>query len=546
MRPLPLFVFLLVGLVASTASAQREDAPDPETSRLGLLTRNDRIVLEPHLQRGPVALIEFSDDDELPAIIYATYVRAPAEQVADVVSDPTRYPRFMPALDDVTVRSRRRQMLAYDWTWRTAVFTLRGSAIMSQYPAPHGRRDRPWRVEIRNTGGDLGEGRQVWRVYPDGPDRSLLVFSSRLDLRDANWVSRQIGSQRSINRTTNMSIAHVMMMGVRDEAERLAGAPEIDTSGDMPPLRRPDVDIFALRYLLFRGDLVFMNMTGDRLDQVAVLGRLSAPLDPVRQIITDPREFGPALIPGSYANVTGEQADGTIDFEWGIDIPLVGTEGTMRLTDDGSRVMLDATSGALAGGRWLFEPVVYDWGEACVLSFGRFDPADSNWLIRMLVQGTPTFGHGIQAGSQVMVMRAIRNRSRDRHEEIRAAERAERARRQAAARQARRSGATTAEAAAAAEARRERVAAHTRRQLAAARARRAAARREAQRREAEATERAATVTTGDGPPDGEATAEGEPVTARPHQRGTVLRVRPPLPVLRGPLAPHLLRRLQTR
>ena len=422
-------VSCLVVLVAAAgwapnARAQGPELAEAETARLGLLSTDDRRALAPHLARGPVALVEFSEETELPAIIFATRVNAPAERVARVIADPTQYPRFMPALDSVNVESRREQMTAYDWTWRTAVFTLRGDAVMTMYPAPRGRRDRPWRIEIRNTGGDLGVGRQVWRVYPEGPSRSLVVFSSRIDMRDANYVTRQIGRQRSINRTVNLSLAYVMMMGIRGETERVVGTTRVAPQGDPPPLRKPIVDIFELRSLLFRGDLVLMDMTGDRLDQVAVVGRLAAPLPPTRAVMEDPRAFGPALIPGSYANVVREEGN-EIDFAWGVDIPLVGTSGKMRMTNR-DRISVEAIEGALTGGQWHFETPVYDWGEACVLAWGRFDPRDSNWLIRMLVDGAPELGHGIQAGTELMVVRAIRSRTLDRVEEERERARAER------------------------------------------------------------------------------------------------------------------------
>jgi hypothetical protein len=148
----------------------------------------------------------------------------------------------------------------------------------------------------------------------------------------------------------------------------------------------------------------------------------------------DPRAFGPALIPGSYANVVREEGD-EIDFAWGVDIPLVGTSGKMRMTN-GARIRVEAIEGALLGGEWHFETPVYQWGEACVLAWGRFDPRDSNWVIRMLVDGAPALGHGIQAGTELMVVRAIRSRTQDRVDEERAQARAERrARAQAVAEQ---------------------------------------------------------------------------------------------------------------
>jgi hypothetical protein len=218
-----------------------------------------------------------------------------------------------------------------------------------------------------------------------------------------------------------------MMMGVRAEAHRLAGFTPRGATGDPPPLRRPEVDLRAFGHLLVRGDLVLMDMTGDRLDQIAVIGRLAAPLEPTRDVMTDPRAFGPALIPGSYANVVREEGN-EVDFEWGVDIPLVGTSGKMRITDRGERITVDAIEGALRGGQWVFETPVYPWGEVCVIAYGRFDPADANWLIRMLVEGTPGLGHGIQAGTELMVVRAVRSRTQDRVAELAEEQRAERER----------------------------------------------------------------------------------------------------------------------
>jgi uncharacterized protein YndB with AHSA1/START domain len=407
------FLALALASLLATGALAQPSVSDPTAAvraRLGLLTRADRDALAPHLDRGPVALVEFNGEAELPAVIFATRVEAPAADVARLLSDPAGFPRFMPALDEVTVRSRGDSMIAYAWTWQTAIFTLRGENVMHVFPGPGTRRDRPYRIESTATAGDLGTGRLVFRVYPDGPSRSLLVLSSRIDLRDANYVTRQLNrGERSINRTINISLACVMVLGTKKEAERLAG--RVPSQGvEAPALRRPEVDIDALKFLLFRGDLLFMDMTGERLDQVAVVGRIGRDETRTRAVMTDPTEFGAALVPGSYARVTGE-SEGALDFEWGIDMPLVGSSGTMRLRDTGSVVEVDATGGALRGGTWRFDTEVYPWGEAVVVGWARFDPAEASWLIKMVVQGNPDFGLGITGGSSVMVIRAIRSRA---------------------------------------------------------------------------------------------------------------------------------------
>ena len=64
----------------------------------------------------------------------------------------------------------------------------------------------------------MGTGRLVWRVYRDGPARSLVVLSMRLDLRESNYVTRQINrGARSTNRTINISLGLVMLLGTRRE-----------------------------------------------------------------------------------------------------------------------------------------------------------------------------------------------------------------------------------------------------------------------------------------------------------------------------------------
>ncbi len=402
-------VLALAAPLGAPRTALGQAPTDAGTARLGLLTSAERAALAPHLARGPVALVEFNGEADLPAVIFAVRVDAPAADVARLVSDPVAYPRFMPALDSVNVESTTGSTIAYEWTWRTAIFTLTGENLLTVYPPGH-RRDRPWRIEQRATSGDLGQGRFVWRVYADGPDRSLVVLSSRIDLRDANYVTRRLNrGERSINRTINITLAYVMAVGAKHEAERTAGR-HVVTPVEPTPLERPEVDIRALAYLLVRGDLLFISMTGERVDQVAVAGRIGRDRARTREVMTDPREFGPALVPGSYARVTEEHGP-ELDFEWGIDMPLVGSSGTMHLHDTGGVVEIDATGGALEGGQWRFDTEVYPWGEAAVIGWASFDPASASWLIRAIVQGDAEFGSGLEAGSEIMVLRAIRSRA---------------------------------------------------------------------------------------------------------------------------------------
>ena len=142
----------------------------------------------------------------------------------------------MSALTSVDVQVVNGQMMAFDWTWGVTLFSLTGHNVMTTYP---GNAKRGYRFDIRTTGGDLGIGRVMWRVYPEGPNKSVIVFSSRLDMRDANYITRQLSAEgNAVNRTINVAVAMVTLLEDKSEAERRAGT-HVNGTFAAKPLRRP-------------------------------------------------------------------------------------------------------------------------------------------------------------------------------------------------------------------------------------------------------------------------------------------------------------------
>ena len=404
------FLTVFIVLVAWSGSAFAENKSgrvDASVARLGGLSVEERAALGPHLAHGPVLLTEFLNrQTDLPAVIYAARINAPANTLAQVIGTPAEYPRFMNALTSVDIREVNGQMTAFDWSWGVTLFSLSGQNVMTSYP---GDATRGYRFDIRTIGGDLGIGRVMWRVYPDGPNRSLVVFSSRLDMRNANYITRQLASEgNAVNRTVNVAVAMVTLLEIKAEAERRAGT-RINGLYAVKPLRRPRVDMDALRPLLGRGDLVFMDMDGETLQSVAVVGRSGASERRVRRVMLDPEEFGKSLLHGTCADVVERSEKGT-RFKWEIPIPLLHVGGEMILRPSPTVVSVDGISGTLSKGRWRFDTHRYPGGEAGVIAWATFDPADSPKLIRKLIAGNTHFSHGFVAATQLAVMRSLRTR----------------------------------------------------------------------------------------------------------------------------------------
>ncbi|MDH4281136.1 MAG: SRPBCC family protein [Myxococcales bacterium] len=403
-----LTVFILLAAWSTTALAEQQTGKvDASVARLGALNQKERALLAPYLARGPVVLTEFQNrQTDLPAVIYAARINAPAKTVAEVIGKPSDYPRFMSALTSVDIRSVNGQMMAFDWTWGVTLFTLTGHNVMTTYP---GDSERGYRFDIRTTGGDLGIGRVMWRIYPEGPNGSLIVFSSRLDMRDANYVTRQLAAEgNAMNRTINVAVAMVTLLEVRAEAERRAGTYSAREFA-AKPLERPTVDMGALRRLLGRGDLVLMDLEGETLQRVTVVGRSGSSVGRVRRVMLDPEEFGKSFLHGSCAEVV-ERTDHEVKFDWEIPIPLVHMGGQMVLRPSPTVIAIDGVSGTLSKGRWRFDTYPYPGGEAGVIAWATFDPADSPKLIRKLIAGNTHFSHGFVAATQLGVMRSLRTR----------------------------------------------------------------------------------------------------------------------------------------
>jgi hypothetical protein len=84
----------------------------------------------------------------------------------------------------------------------------------------------------------------------------------------------------------------------------------------------------------------------------------------------------------------------------------------MRELPEGT-VEVVATEGSLKGGTWaLTTPRVNDW-EACLRAVAQFDIADAGFLVRKIAEVDPVMGHGLAAATQVMMLRALRNRAWD-------------------------------------------------------------------------------------------------------------------------------------
>lgn len=404
-----LILVALALLVAAPCSAQERGSHDAGEAALRGFTRADLARIEPLLAQGVFGMVEHAQGDILPGIHLATEVEAPASVMADVLAHPDRYPTFMPALSAVTLRESEGGVTGFTWQWRTSVFTLGGEAMLTVFAPRSPNSPRGYRIILERTDGDLGHGREVWRIIPRGPGRCLVMLSSRMDLTDSNYVTRQMANaSRSLSRSINLAMGFAMLLRARGEAERRVGFVRPELSDE---LSRPVVNLAALEPLMQRGDLLLVSAAGTQLRQAAVMTRYDRELAQVRDIMMNPVAFAQALIQGSSASIRESRDEEGVTFDWRVDLPIIGTGGSMLLSEpDPQTVVLSAREGAMQGGLWRFETGRLPSGATSVMGWAQFDVADVNFLLRAVVDADGGFRAGLSAATEIMMARALRIR----------------------------------------------------------------------------------------------------------------------------------------
>lgn len=397
------WVLALSLLVAVPASAQApEGVLDAPLRGFGPA---DLRAIAPLLEQGVVGMIEHDRFGPFPAAHYAALVDAPPERVFELLSQPERFPELMPALSTMRVVERSGRSTALEWSWRTSVFALRGHATMTLY-AP-AQRARGYRVVVERTDGDLGRGREVWRVLPRGAG-SLVTLSMRTNLDDANYMTRQMRSQ-SLSRSVSATLGLGMLLRTRAEAERRAGRAPRQVA---PGLRPPTIgSVAAIDPILRRGDLVILDANGTDLGQASFISVHGWPEDQIRSILRHPVAFASALVGSSEATLSSEHTEDGLRFDWRIRFALGGMGGTMTLCEEEDGTLaLEAVDGTLQGGAWRFRTRPLPNHETVITGWARFDPAGAHPLLGAIVDADPSFRAGLAASAHAAFVRAMRSR----------------------------------------------------------------------------------------------------------------------------------------
>jgi hypothetical protein len=126
---------------------------------------------------------------ELPAPAHAarvraaTTTRASAQEVTNVVGDPSHYGALVPALIRSQEVGRRGDARVVAWELEIPLFNLKGELEL---------RARASGVELRFTDGDLSPGRIVFEIAPRAGGGATVEIDARLDVLHSSFFLRRV------------------------------------------------------------------------------------------------------------------------------------------------------------------------------------------------------------------------------------------------------------------------------------------------------------------------------------------------------------------
>lgn len=368
------------------------------------ISASDLSTLDPYIRFGIAGIVEFVPPGDVPHVAIIGDVARNARQTALLLTDIGELPRTLPAMSSVSNIQAVGQTSTFDWAFTVGPVDLRGQSTLTPFIGPPERTSAAHRIVLEYTAGDLGLGRVLYRIIPTGTDTCRVVIVGRIDISDANYVSRELSTGgRTVQRSLQMALFTSMLIHLRERAEGAARS----LSGAAPP--SVDTVSPALEELLLRGDVFAIDATSQGMGQVVSFGRIHIGETEVRAAIHDPIGLTNGMLSGARVGLRHEDEMRT-EFNWNIDVPLVGTSGVMEMvhSDDGMS-NLRAVEGALRGAVWSFETRPRPYG-TLVYTQGAFDLRRGLWLVSVVSDMDGSFRPGLSASAQMMMVKGLRAR----------------------------------------------------------------------------------------------------------------------------------------
>ncbi|MDD5305848.1 MAG: SRPBCC family protein [Deltaproteobacteria bacterium] len=397
-RALPAAAFAALALlvpITSAASAPGGFSEDEMKLAAGLLARH-----------GVVVLAETTPEGGPKAMTLAVLVNAPREEVFKVFENPENFSFLSSLFKENKVEDSHGSSKAWTWASRHKLFSFTGTNTISLFP--------PRRVDIQIVNSTIGSGTFRFDLRESGKDRTLLVLSGILGVKSSDWIIRYLlGGNPAMQQAMNVAIGIVVVKGAKDMAERMVRGKPLGkrrvagpAGGETRPC--PAQELVALAPLLARGMVVLVDENkGGRLRQITAVESVAAPAARVLAAVSTP-ELYPKMVKAISDVKVGSKTDEATEFSWTLGFSVFNLSSRNRMTRTPDGVAIDGLDGDFAGARWRWQLAGADAGHTIVAYHGFVNIDATTYVLKMSLKREPYLEHGIMAGSNMVMLRAVR------------------------------------------------------------------------------------------------------------------------------------------
>ena len=397
----------LAALAVGAALAAAPAAATSSAKAVGGFSADEIKAIKPLFGRHEVIALTESDDKGNPrAVTLAVRVAASRENTFKVFENPENFYYISTLFKENRVLQQHGNATAYSWASRHKLFSVVGRNTITLFP--------PRRADITVVESSMGSAVMRVILHEDGPRHTIIVASGLLDVRSSEWLIRLLlGGNPAMRQAMNMAIGIVMVKGIDAAARRYQQGLPLDkhrtggrAGGQPAPLRQNE--LLALAPLLARGQVTIVDSRpGGRLRQATVVEAVEAPAADIFAAVSNPAGY-PKLIRAMDKVVIHSSDDKAVDFSWNIGFSVFGLTSRNRMTRTDDGVLVEASGGELNGAKWRWQIVPTAPGRTVVAYHGFANLRKSTSILEQTLRREPYLEHGLVAGSNMVMLRAIR------------------------------------------------------------------------------------------------------------------------------------------
>lgn len=250
-------------------------------------------MLERLLELGEV-IIYYDRSPEVPWMSAAgILVRAPVEEVYDVILDQAHYPEFVPMNEGINARKLFDGFYLEDLhvNVKFSFVKYRMDYGLYSYRRP------PTRLDWSLAWGDFDVNVGFWELIPTPDRQKTMAFYSIYSVPSSSFFKAIYKSNPAMEMLTNVGTATMIVQAIRNEAEKRQGLERLP--GRTTPMvgvqQILDSDPQTLLLFLERGNMVILE-DGPTVYSL-VGGMVDVPAEQVYSVITDFKSY-PQFVPG--------------------------------------------------------------------------------------------------------------------------------------------------------------------------------------------------------------------------------------------------------